>query len=43
MTKIALLPFAFLNHKTNGQLKETQNFTSMGKSKYKHIYDQQAH
>lgn len=46
MTKIRLLPFAFLNRKTNGYLKENQpqHFTLKGNSKYiyttyKHIND----
>lgn len=38
MTKIKLLPLAFLNHKTNGSLKENQlkHYTSkhMSKNKY---------
>lgn len=35
MTKIKLLPFAFLNHKTNSSLKENQpqHYTLKGNSK----------
>lgn len=35
MTKIKSLPFAFLNHRTNGSLKENQlqHYTLKGKSK----------
>lgn len=46
MTIIKLLPFAFLNHETNGYLKEnqSQHFALKGKSKNiyvtnKHIND----